>query len=114
MYKIPDYHKSKIGSVPKMEGETIELKIERIMQNKEPIKDGAPIIFTERKDGVIAAYNPRTDRFEIAAEAMDTVQKTKLAERENRAKAKENKEIKIIDLDNGVEPIHGKDKQGGN
>ena len=31
------------------EGETIEQKIERITTNKEPIKDGAPLIYTERK-----------------------------------------------------------------
>ena len=32
--------------------------------------DGAPIIYTERKDGVLPAYDIRTDRWEIAQEAM--------------------------------------------
>lgn len=41
MYKIPTYAKSSIKSVEKVEGETIEMKIERIVDNKEPIKDGA-------------------------------------------------------------------------
>lgn len=63
-------------------GETIEQKINRIVNNKEPITDGAPIIFTDRKDGVQAQYDIRTDRFEIAVEAMDAVTKTNLAKRE--------------------------------
>ena len=61
------------------EGETIEQKINRVVNNKEPITDGAPIIYTERKAGVQPAYNIRTDRFEIAIEAMDKVAKTNLA-----------------------------------
>ena len=33
-----------------VEGETIEMKIERTTVNKEPITDGAPLIYTERKE----------------------------------------------------------------
>ena len=67
-----------------LEGERIETKIQRILQNKEPISDGAPEIYTERKDGVLPAYNIRTDRFDIAIEAMDKVNKTQTAKRENK------------------------------
>lgn len=66
-------------------GETIEQKIERITNNKEPIKDSAPLIYTERKEGVQPAYNIRSDRFEIAIDAMDKVTKTHQAKREERA-----------------------------
>lgn len=69
-----------------LEGETIEQKIERIVQNKEAIKDGAPLIYTERKDGVKAGHNIRTDRFEVAVEAMDYVTRSTLAKRDNVAK----------------------------
>lgn len=72
-----------------LEGETLETKIERILNNKEPIKDGAPIVYTERNEGVIAAYNIRTDRFEVACEAMDKVSKTELAKRHERHKEPE-------------------------
>ena len=65
-------------------GETIEQKIERIVNNGEPIKDGAPIIYTERKDGVLPEYDIRTDRFEIAVEAMDKVSKAQIAKRDNK------------------------------
>ena len=39
----------RIQSVEIQEGETIETKVARITQNKEPITDSAPIIFTEKK-----------------------------------------------------------------
>lgn len=70
-----------------VEGETIEDKMKRIMNNKEPITDGAPIIFTERKDGVKPEYNIKTDRFELAVDATDHMTKQALAQRENRLKA---------------------------
>lgn len=63
------------------EGETIENKIRRITMNNEPIKDGAPIIYMERKEGIRPEYDVRTDRFDLAINAMDTVAKTKLAKR---------------------------------
>ena len=47
-------------SVETFEGETIETKVNRIVNNGEPIKDGAPIIYTERKDGVLPEYDIRT------------------------------------------------------
>ena len=49
-------------SVECYEGEQIEEKVRRIVNNNEPITDGAPIIFTEKKDGVLPEYNIRTDR----------------------------------------------------
>lgn len=96
MYKPKKWQKSTIKSCETYEGETIEQKIERIVTNKEPIKDGAPQIYTERKDGIIAAYNIRTDRFEIAAEAMDKVAASIAAKREERAKAQE---VKIVNME---------------
>jgi len=99
MYKKAKYNKTQLKSVEKLEGEPLEWKIERIVSNKEPITDGAPEIFTERKDGVGAAYNIRTDRWEIAAEAMDHVSGTVKAKREARAeKRKDKKEAKVVEM----------------
>lgn len=64
------------------EGESIEKKISRILNNKEPIKDGAPIIYTERKDGVLPQYDIRSDRQELAIEAKEYSTKSHLAKRE--------------------------------
>lgn len=90
-----------------VQGETIEQKVDRIINNGEPIKDGAPLIYTERKDGVLPGYNIKTDRWEIAVDAMDKVAKAKTAQRENRAK------MEIV-KDNGVEPIQGTNSNGTN
>lgn len=72
-----------------VEGETIETKIERIVENNEPISDGAPLIWTDRKDGVLPAYDIRTDRFDLAIDAMNAVSKTHIAKREELHKEKE-------------------------
>ena len=73
MYRRPYFNRSTLRSVEKFEGERIEDKVRRIEHENEPITDGAPEIFTERKDGVQAAFNIRTDRWELAAEAMDSI-----------------------------------------
>lgn len=79
MYKPNKHQKSSININNSTEGETIEQKINRVVNNKEPITDGAPIIHTERKAGVVAGYNPRTDKWEIALDAMDAVNKDRAA-----------------------------------
>ena len=94
-------------------GERIEEKIERIMNNKEPISDGAPLIYTERKDGVQPEYDIRTDRFEVAIDAMDKVAADHRAKRESRMKAvKGGKDEKAVDKsgdnkDGGAESTQG-------
>ena len=67
-------------------GESIEDKVRRIENNKEPITDGAPLVYTERKDGVQEAYDVRTDKWEVALNAMDAVTKSKLAKRKEQLK----------------------------
>ena len=82
------------------------------MNNGEPISDGAPVIYTERKDGVLPEYNIRTDRMEIAVEGMDKVAKSHTAKREERMKGtkidKNPEEGKDAGKkDGGAEPIQG-------
>lgn len=102
MYKKNvEYSKTSLKVNQAVEGETIEQKVERVTVNKEPIKDGAPLIYTERKDGVQAGYDIRTDRFEVAIEAMDYVAKSVQAKRDNNAK------MKIIKDDGTAEPTQG-------
>ena len=88
------------------EGETIEEKVRRIVETKEPIEDGAPLIYTSKDQGVIAAYNIRTDRWEIAQDAMSMKYKAEIA------KAKNNIETpKEGNTGEGIEGIPG---SGGN
>lgn len=51
------------------EGETIEQKIERLQETNDGIEDGAPLIYTEKAEGVIPAYDIRSDKWDIAMEA---------------------------------------------
>jgi hypothetical protein len=101
MYKQNKYNSTGFNVNNSLEGETIENKVERVTTNKEPITDGAPLIYTERKDGVQAGYNIRTDRFEVAVEAMDKVTGSNRAKRENKAT------MEIVRDNNGVEPTQG-------
>lgn len=84
MYRQQKRMKCVIKQNTSYTGETIEQKVNRISNNKEPIKDGAPLIYTERQEGVQPQYNIRTDRFEIAIDAMDKVDATHKAKREQR------------------------------
>jgi len=65
-------------------GETLEAKIFRMMNNKEPIGDAVPLTYTDRAEGVGAQYDIRTDRWEVAVEGMDRVSKSWQAQREQR------------------------------
>ena len=108
MYKTPKMHKSLIKVKQPVEGETIELKVRRLIDNKEPIKDGSPLIYTERSKGVDPAHNIRTDRFELACEAMDKIHKSKLAKREDKGDAKTVKMDTNKNNDGKAEPTDGK------
>ena len=52
------------------------------MKQGEPIDEGAPLIFVEEKDGVPHQTNIRTDRFDLAVQAMDALTKDSLAKAE--------------------------------
>ena len=86
--------------------------IRNIVGNKDSIIDEvlvtvmkAPIIYTERKDGVIPEYDIRTDRFDMALDATGAIQASNylkrmkgIAEREGRFY--DHKTNKIIDKPN--------------
>lgn len=67
-----------------IQGETIEKKVQRIMHNNEGISDGAPIIYTERNEGVVPEFDIRSDRFEMAIDAMDKVHSDHISKRMER------------------------------
>ena len=75
----------RINSFPKRTeedtvGEELITKIKRIMDENEPLTDGAPLIYTPKENGVVPEYNIRTDKWEIAMGAMDRVSEYKLSE----------------------------------
>lgn len=79
MKKTRRTKKATFGFLPTYEGEAIEKKVRRVVENKEPITDGAPIVYTEKKDGVLPQFNIRTDKWDIALDAMDKVQASRIA-----------------------------------
>lgn len=64
--------------------ESLEQKLRRAMTTAEPIDMSAPQIYTERSEGVKPEYDIRTDRWEIAEEAMDKVAASRVAKREQK------------------------------
>lgn len=61
-------------------GETLIKKIQRILDENEPLKDGAPMIYTPKQAGVRDDCNVRTDKWALAMNAMDRVNNYKLSE----------------------------------
>lgn len=84
-------YKASFGFLPTFEGESIETKVRRVVENKEPITDGAPIVYTEKKDGVLPQFNIRTDKWDIALEAMDKVQASRIAKSKQYIESLEQK-----------------------
>lgn len=85
-------------------GESIENKVRRITENNEPITDGAPIIYTNRDDGVLPAYNIRTDRWEIAQAAMEAVNQANLAKSKNYGKIEQQEQNALESKEIGDTP----------
>ena len=86
-------------------GESIENKVRRITENNEPITDGAPIIYSKREDGVLPAYNIRTDRWDIAQEAMDAVNQANLAKSKNYGKIEQQEQNALESKEIGDTPL---------
>lgn len=67
--------------------ESLEKKLQRVMSNNEAIKDSAPLIYTDRKDGVLPDYDMRTDKYEYLVDGFDKAAKSKRAKRDGIAEA---------------------------
>lgn len=93
-YRAKKYKKSSFLINQGLVGVPIERKIERMINNGEPI-DSNPhadgMLYTERKDGVLPGYDIRTDKWDIALDATDKVSKSKTAKRDAKV-------AKVVDL----------------
>ena len=77
---IPGIGKTQIKLNNTYEAEPLEIKLRRKERGgkigeEEGDRKTWAITFTERKDGVLPEYNIRTDRFEVAREAQDRLNK---------------------------------------
>ena len=96
MYKQSKFQKTSLNVNKSVEGESIEIKISRMINNKEPINTGrTELIYTERKEGVRPETDIRADKWDIATDAMSKVGASFKKRREGKA------DIKVVknDLD---------------
>lgn len=103
MFEHEQYAKcGKVKSAIKREctlvGESIEEMVMRCTESNEPIDATAPMIYTEEADGVQPQYDPRTDRFEIALEAVDKYQKSQVAKSENHDEVQQSAQAETTDV----------------
>lgn len=108
MYRQNKMSNTSIKLNKSYEGETLETKVQRLVANKEPIEGTVALTYTERKDGVKAEFDIRTDKWEIATDAMDLATKSEIAKRDNKAK--------VVDMngkEKGTETGDGGSKETG-
>lgn len=86
---------------PQYEAEKLETKIERMMQGGEVLMEGKDPIYTPKESGVLAETDIRTDKFEVALDAVINAQKSY----ENRMK----KAIEAGEADQFGNPIEPKE-----
>lgn len=86
MYSRPNFTKTSIELNKATEGEPIETMIERMTENGSQITNTVEKIYTDRKDGVIKAYDIRADKHDIALDAMDIATKSEYARRDGYAR----------------------------
>lgn len=84
MYKHNQLNETSLKVNESFEGERIETKVQRMTENKEPITDGAPPIYTERSEGVNPLTDIRTDKWEYMNEAMEAATGAAYEKRELR------------------------------
>lgn len=83
MYRQQNLPKNTLKGIKPYKGESVEKKVARAMSNKEPLKDKAPLIYTDRKDGVNPDHDIRTDKWEYLVEGHNALAKTKRAKRDH-------------------------------
>lgn len=104
MYKQNKMSKTTLRVNDSTEGETIEMKVDRILNSGEAIKDGAPMIYTERKEGVIPEYDVRTDKWDVAIDGMDKVSRARNELRTTKQEALE--ELRKKEKQEGGDPAN--------
>lgn len=68
MYKIPKLINTSLDVNDSVEGEFLETKIERMLNNGDEMAEGKELIYTRPEDGVIGDFNIRHDHWNDAYE----------------------------------------------
>lgn len=88
------------------EAEGLEVKLRRVTETNEPLAGDIPTVYTKKADGVLPAFDIRTDRFEIAREAMSKVQESEMAKEAQRMDVLKPVERaqELSEIENKVDP----------
>lgn len=70
-------------------GQTIENEIAAALKANQPIDSSKQLIYTEKKEGVIPAFDHRTDRFAAAMESVDSFWKERRQKYEKKQEEQE-------------------------
>ncbi|AXH74752.1 MAG: hypothetical protein [Microviridae sp.] len=82
IYSIKARSKTRMQGRETYEGETLESKIARMLEDNDPITEISERIYGTREEGVIPSTNIRSDRWDAAVDAMDAANQSKIARRE--------------------------------
>lgn len=77
--------------VESYEGQSIEDRCKKLVETGEPIKDTSPLIYTPKEKGVMPQYDVRADKWAIAQEAMDRVNRERIAKGQQPSGVEANK-----------------------
>lgn len=86
-----DYNTNKRFTSEQYEGEDIHEKVDRLLNTEQPIETEPSFqpIYTLRKDGVIAEYDVRADKWDQALNIMDKANREKIVKSEEYTKTTE-------------------------
>lgn len=73
------FNKTNFDINESVEGRSIEEKMRETTLNGQPIESAAPLLYTDKKAGVLPEYDIRTDRWSIAQQTVDKVVRTQIA-----------------------------------
>lgn len=82
-----------------VEDKMLEHKLEAMIANEEPIDGTAELIYTKKRDGVLPAYNPRTEKFDNAIEAINNITMAAMAKRKELSELKTEEEKKTAETE---------------
>lgn len=89
MYKTPTFKSTSINRNTGVQGKTIEEEMHKLLVTGEAPEGEKPKIYTPRENGVVQSTNIKTDRFDVALNACDKIQKSFEARRLDNHKPKE-------------------------
>ena len=87
-YKKPIKRNLVLKTTEEFIGESIEEKVRRTTETNAPIEAVSPMVYTERKDGVRPDTNIRTDKWDVAQQAMTSIADGVREKRKERMNAK--------------------------